>query len=71
MPSENMPTLWQLHKRDIIKPYKSIRRLPDIFRDNLKMLDKNIYQFWSQKELLYSDGKLTGNSWLFSLTHRC
>ena len=56
-----MPTLWQLHKRDIIKPYKSNRSLPDIFRDNLKMLDKIIYQFWSQKELLYSDGKLTDN----------
>ena len=56
MPSQNMPTLWQLHKRDIIKPYKSNRRLPDLFRDNLKMLDKNIYQFWSQKEPLYSDG---------------
>ena len=55
MPSQNMPNLWQLHKRDIIKPYKSNRRLPDFFRDNLKMLDKNIYQFWSQKELLYSD----------------
>ena len=59
--AQNMPTLWQLHKRDISKPYKSNRRLSDCFRENLKMLDKNIYQFWSQKELLHSDGKLTGN----------
>ena len=28
---QNMPTLWQLPKRDIIKPYKSNRRLPDLF----------------------------------------
>ena len=67
MPSQNMRTLWQLHKWDIIKPYKSNRRLPDFLETTLECWMKISISFG----VLYSDGKLTGNLRLFSLTHRC
>ena len=60
MPSQNMPTLWQLHKRDIIKPYKSNRRLPAFLGTILKYWIKYLPVLESEGTP-YSDGTLTGN----------
>ena len=49
MLSQKLPTLWQLHKRGMIKPDKSNRRWKYqnffFFRDNLKNAGSISYQF--------------------------